>query len=64
MDDCAGPENRMSEKSGTGVRIPSSVPIEMLNACAILVKNSAEPRKLWLPSVKTGRDTVHKQREP
>ena len=27
MDDRAGPENRMSEESGTGVRIPSSVPI-------------------------------------
>lgn len=27
MDDCIGPENRLSEKSGTRVRIPSSVPI-------------------------------------
>lgn len=29
----------------------------MLNTCTILVKNSAELRKLWIPSVKIGRDS-------
>ena len=27
MDDCAGPENQLSEKSGTWVRIPHRAPI-------------------------------------
>lgn len=36
----------------------------MLNACTKLAKRSAEQRKLWFPSVKTGRGVVHKQRKP
>ena len=32
VDDRAGPENQMSEESGTRVRIPSSVPIETMNS--------------------------------